>query len=166
MKIGFLLGILILVALTAITTEATTTLSNCLAVCSDSAGCTCPNYCTISGTVSNNENCGGEVTTCSQENRRYWVRDNDCQSTCGDFDNNFMTSKGWERVDYNCYTNEKTPVIEEKNKTGEIIQETPEETTQETNKTTSGNFLIYSAVGLAVIVIALITWFILKRKKR
>jgi|SRR3989344_7124620 len=164
MKIRFLLGILILVALTAITVEATT-LSNCLAVCGDSAGCTCPNYCTISGTVSNNENCGGEVTTCSQENRRYWLRDKDCQSTCGDFDNDFMINKGWTKVDYNCYTNEKTP-IEKKNETVKITEETTEKTTEETNETASGNLLKYSAVGLAVVVIALIVWFILKRKKR
>ncbi len=163
MKIRFLLGILILVALTAITTEATT-LSNCLAVCSDSAGCTCPNYCTITGDVSENENCGGEVTTCSQENRRYWLRDKDCQSTCGDFDNDFMVTKGWTKVDYNCYTNEKT--LEEENETEVITEETAEETTEGTSETASGNLLIYSAVGLAVVVIALITWFILKRKKR
>ena len=165
MKIKFLLGILILVALTAITVEATT-LSNCLATCSDSAGCTCPNYCTISGTVSNNENCCGEVTTCSQENRRYWTRDKDCQSTCGDFDNDFMINKGWTKVDYNCYTNEKTPV--EENET-EVITEETAETTEEFNdniKISENSLLVYSAVGLAVVVIALIVWFILKRKKR
>jgi len=163
MKIRFLLGILILAALTAVTVEATT-LSNCLAVCSDSAGCTCPNYCTISGSVSNNENCGGEVTTCSQENRRYWTRDKDCQSTCGNFDSNFMINKGWTKVDYNCYTNEKTPV--EENETEVITEETAEKTTEETSETVSGNLMMYSAVGLAVVVIALIVWFILKRKKR
>ena len=159
-----LLGILMLAALTTNTAEAAT-LSNCLAVCSDSAGCTCPNYCTISGSVSENENCGGEVTTCAQENRRYWVRDKDCQSTCGDFDSDFMIKKGWTKADYNCYTNEKIQV-EEKNQTEETTEEGAEQITLEETSKASGNLLMYSAVGLAVVVIALITWFVLKRKKR
>ncbi len=154
MKLKFLLGILLIVVLIN-GVEGRTEVSNCIETCTDTTGCTCLSYCVITGNINQNTNCGGQPTSCAQENRNYWVRDGDCQSTCGDYDNEFMTSKNWEKVDYNCYVEEAPTIVGE-----EIIGESAlgESKTQEIEKTS----LVKSVI--IVVLIILILWFIFRKK--
>jgi len=156
MKIKFLLGIVLMVMLVNVV-EGRTELSNCVETCTDSSGCTCPNYCVVTGNIDQNTNCGGQIVSCAQENRRYWIRDGDCQLTCGDSDNEFMIGKDWERVDYNCYVEE--PKIEEKEEVEEEL-EIEESQTQEIEKTS-----LVKSVVIAILIL-LILWFIFKKRRK
>ena len=155
MKLKFLLGILLIVILVN-NVEGRTELLNCVSPCTDSDGCTCPSYCVVTGNVDQNVNCGGDVTSCAQENRIYWIRDGECQATCGDFDNEFMIGKGWEKIDYNCYLIEEPKIEEEPEvKEPEIIQK--EIKTPEIKKD-------WFAPTVIVILIGLILWFVFRKK--
>ncbi len=153
MKLKFLLGIVLILMLINVV-EGRTEVSNCIETCTDSSGCTCLSYCTITGNINQNTNCGGQIVSCAQENRNYWIKSGECQLTCGDYDNEFMVGKSWERVDYNCYV-EEAPVVEETTE-GEIEEESQD---QEIEKTSS---LVVPVVG--IILIILILWLIFRKK--
>src|SRR3990167_1037605 len=115
-----LIGLLVLIALfvtisiaLAEKDEIRYNLNNCISVCSDEDGCICPNYCIKTKDIDYGKNCRGYPGGCSKENTMYWVRDNICSYTCGNSYEEMMLEKGYEKVDYNCYTNEiKTQVVE------------------------------------------------------
>jgi len=42
-------------------------------------------------------------STCRNENMQYWTRDGECGYSCGASEDEFMISKGWTKVDYDCF---------------------------------------------------------------
>lgn len=90
---------------------------------------------------------------CSNENKRYWVRGEDCAVTCGDFDDEMMINRGYALASYNCFIKEE----KEKDKDfdgdiDDIVDDKPDDIINDEEEEVISMTWLYWLIGIVVVV--------------